>query len=51
MFTVYVLLFTILYGMHCSMAREFVSYYTARPKLPFHWNLVHWLKDVHYLEK
>lgn len=49
MIVIYFLLFTVLYAVHCLMARQFVSHYTARPPLAFHWNLFRWNKDVQYL--
>lgn len=48
MWTVYILLFFILYFIHCYMARNFLSYYMAKP-FPFHLNLVRWNQDVRLL--
>lgn len=48
MWTVYLLLFFLLYTLHCFLARRFLSYYMAKP-YPFHLNLVRWNKDVQFL--
>lgn len=47
MWTVYALLFFIMYFMHCLMARNMLSYYMAK-SYPFHWNLFRWNQDVSF---
>lgn len=45
MLTVYILLFFSIHFIHCCMARNFLTYYMAKP-YPFHLNLIRWNQDV-----
>jgi hypothetical protein len=45
MITVHLLLFFVMYFIHCFMAQNLLTYYMVKP-YPFHWNLFRWNQDV-----
>lgn len=47
MWVIYILLFFVLYVMHCLQAQKLLSYYTGK-HWQFHLNLWKWKQDVRF---